>query len=369
MLHIGQSLFNVRTIKKGLMCARSIFETIDRKPQINLDEPGSMLIEDNIGDIEFRNVSFTYPGKDKPVLDKVSFTIKQGSTVAIVGPSGSGKSTIAKLLERFYDPLEGNIYVNNEDLKNLSLRNYRQHIGYVGQEPCLFHETINENLLNSNPDATDEEICQALTTSYAFDFVKNLPERLDTNVGAIGGKISGGQKQRIAIARALVRKPDLLIFDEATSALDKESEYHVQRAIDNIQSDKMTKVIIAHRLTTIKNSDEIIVVQQGKIIERGTHRQLMDEAGVYSKMYNMQEKEISIIENIDDKQKDLEMEKDDDLISLIAGDEGLKQEDATLSSFEILKRLSKHNKSKWSIVIVIFSLAFTGGVLILLSPF
>ena len=193
------------------------------------------------------------------------------------------------MIERFYDPCTGEVRVNCENLTNVNLREYRNRIGYVGQEPCLFNESIRDNLLNSNPHATEAEIIEALKNSNAWDFVKRLPKGIDTSVGAVGGKLSGGQKQRIAIARALVRKPDLLIFDEATSALDNESEKRVQAAIDNINTEGITKVVIAHRLTTIKDSEKIIVLDQGSIIEEGDHDHLMQMKGVYYDLTNIQQ--------------------------------------------------------------------------------
>ena len=188
----------------------------------------------------------------------MSLCFKSGKTTALVGPSGWGKSTIVRLLERFYDPTQGKVFVGDKDLKSINLQHYRRKIGYVGQEPCLLNESIKNNLLNANPYATDEELIDCLKLAQAYDFVLKLPNGINTDVGGVGNKLSGGQKQRIAIARALIKKPDLLVLDEATSALDSENERAVQSAIDNIKKTHViTTVVVAHRLTTIQNADLI----------------------------------------------------------------------------------------------------------------
>ena len=271
-------------------CARAI-SVIEREPAIKIDDPEAQPVASIDQDIEFNDVRFTYKSRDIQVLKGVSLTFKRGEMTALVGISGSGKSTIVKLLERFYDPDSGTIMVNGTDLKNLNLREYRSKIGYVGQEPFLFNQTVKENLLNAKPDATDDEIDKALKDAMAYDFVQKMPNKLDTDVGAIGSKISGGQKQRIAIARALLRKPEVLILDEATSALDKKNERSVQKAIDRINSENnITTVVIAHRLSTIKDADMIYCFEKGNIAENGTHDQLMKNSGPYANFYSAQEK-------------------------------------------------------------------------------
>ena len=228
-----------------------------------------------ISDIKIENVTFKYEGRNKLVLDNVSLWFRNGKTTALVGPSGCGKSSIIKLIERFYDPTEGQVLVNSKDLKTIQLQQYRRKIGYVGQEPCLLNETIRENLLNGNPDATDNELIEALKHAQAYDFVQKLPKGINTEVGGVGSKLSGGQKQRIAIARAILKKPDLLILDEATSALDSENERAVQAAIDSIgKTHSITTIVIAHRLTTIQNADFIYVLNNGKVVEMGNHTNL-----------------------------------------------------------------------------------------------
>ena len=209
----------------------------------------------------------------------------------MVGPSGSGKSTIAKLLLRCYDPNKGRISVNEKDLKTINLRSYRHRIGYIGQEPCLLHDTIRNNLLLSNPEASEDELYQALKSARALDFVKKLDEGIDTNVGSVGGKLSGGQKQRIAIARALLRKPDLLIFDEATSALDMKNEREVEKAIQAINEEQsITRVVIAHRISAISNADKIIVLKDGQVEDEGHHEGLINNNEFYSETYKLQSK-------------------------------------------------------------------------------
>lgn len=283
------SFHNIRAFNRGLRSVGEIQAIINRKPNIPLDHPDYEPVNSIDSDIHFENVTFSYPGSGQVVLKNISFTIEHGKTTAIVGPSGSGKSTVVKLLERFYDPVAGKVVVNNKDLRVLNLRQYRHRVGYVGQEPCLLNESIRENLLNANPEATEDDIDEALETVTASGFISRLKDGIDSNVGSVGSKISGGQKQRLAIARAIIKKPDLLIFDEATSALDTENEEKVQKAINEVLRMDMTKVIIAHRLSTIEKADKIIVVQDGEIIEEGTHTQLMQSNNLYHTLVNIQE--------------------------------------------------------------------------------
>lgn len=234
------------------------------------------------GKIELKSVCFRYPSaEDHQVLSEFSLEIEAGKTTALVGPSGGGKSTIIQLLERFYDPTSGSIELDGEPLTSLNLRSMRQHMGYVGQEPVLFNTTIRENLLFAQPNATEDEMIEALKAANAWDFIqdKMTEHGLDTVVGATGGKLSGGQKQRIAIARAFLKKPRVLLLDEATSALDKVNEKAVQDAIQNYRksSGDITIVVIAHRLSTIIDADKIVVVKDGKLVEMGTHSQLLQD--------------------------------------------------------------------------------------------
>jgi ABC-type multidrug transport system fused ATPase/permease subunit len=211
------------------------------------------------------------------VLNNFTCTFEKGKTTAIVGPSGSGKSTIVQLLMRFYDPIQGTVLIDGERLDSLKLRSFRKQIGYVSQEPILFNCSIKENILLGCPEATDQEIIEALKMANAWDFVDKYPQKLETNVGAGGGQLSGGQKQRIALARAIIKKPKILIFDEATSALDKKNEAEVQKAINEMKKKigDITTITIAHRLSTIKEADRILVLKKGLIVEDGDHDYLL----------------------------------------------------------------------------------------------
>jgi ABC-type multidrug transport system fused ATPase/permease subunit len=213
--------------------------------------------------------------------------INPGQKVALVGQSGSGKSTIIQLLERFYDPIRGTITIDGVDLKSLDLKSYRRNLGLVSQEPILFSGTIFENILFGNPDATQEEVESAAKMANAFDFIMKQPEGFNTMVGEKGTQLSGGQKQRIAIARAILKNPKILLLDEATSALDTESERLVQSALDQLMQNRTT-IIIAHRLSTVRNADVICVMMNGKIVEQGTHDHLIQLNGVYSNLVSKQ---------------------------------------------------------------------------------
>jgi ATP-binding cassette subfamily B (MDR/TAP) protein 1 len=244
------------------------------------------------GHIKFESVSFAYPTRpDDPILTKLSIDIEAGKTIAFVGPSGGGKSTIVKMLERFYDPIEGAVCIDGVNIKDINVKHLRSCIGYVGQEPNLFATTISQNIKYGNPSATQEQIEEAARLANAHDFISSFPDAYNTQVGDKGAQLSGGQKQRIAIARVLVANPSILLLDEATSALDSESEIVVQEALDNVlKAQQRTTLIIAHRLSTIRNADVIAVVQGGAIIEKGTHDELMvADTGYYRKLVVTQE--------------------------------------------------------------------------------
>lgn len=247
------------------------------------------------GEIEFKNVVFHYPSRpEQKVLQGLNIKFEKGKTTAIVGPSGAGKSSITQMIERFYDPSEGQVLIDGKDLKTLSLVHFRKQIGYVSQEPVLFNTTIRKNILMGKPDATEEEITEALRKSNSWEFVENQPEGVNTHVGAGGNQLSGGQKQRLALARAFIKKPKVFIFDEATSALDKKNEREVQQAIDKMSQELngVTSIVIAHRLSTIKNADRILVLKNGMLEESGTHESLLRDFpnGTYSKLVADQEK-------------------------------------------------------------------------------
>ncbi|GJQ81868.1 hypothetical protein Trydic_g9894 [Trypoxylus dichotomus] len=264
--------------------AAKIFHVIDNQPEINLSKGNGTIIDYCKGHIQFQNVEFNYPSrKDVPVLKGVSLEIEPGETVALVGSSGCGKSTCIQLIQRFYDPIDGKITLDGEDIKNLDLDWYRSQIGVVGQEPVLFAMTIGENIKFGNKNASEEDIIKAAKKANAHSFISSLPDGYRTLVGDRGSQLSGGQKQRIAIARALVREPTILLLDEATSALDTNSEAQVQAAIDSV-SKECTTIIVAHRLSTIRNANKIIVFSDGQIVETGTHDELMALKSAY---YNL----------------------------------------------------------------------------------
>lgn len=237
--------------------------------------------------IKVRNVEFTYNPDRKIVLKNISFDIPRDSRVGIVGPSGSGKSTITELLMRFYDPQAGQIFIDDIDLRDIDLQSWRKHIGVVSQDTFLFNDTIKANIIFTKPGATEDEIEEAARRSHIHQFIQTLPAGYDTLIGESGVLLSGGQRQRLAIARAILPEPEILIFDEATSALDTESEQIVQNAINEIAQNR-TVITIAHRLSTVLNSDIILVLDNGCIIEKGKHQELLQKQGLYRKLVNMQ---------------------------------------------------------------------------------
>ena len=276
------------TFAQGLVGASRIVHLLNTIPDIK--EAAVPIHPDKLtGLIEFKHVKFSYEKEQGPVIDDFSLMIHPGEKVALVGPSGSGKSTITNLLLRFYDVSSGAIKVDNLDIRKLSFDAYRKHIGVVLQEPFLFSGSIRENIAYAKEDASDEEIEQAARLANVEEFVNHLPEGYDTVIGENGASLSGGQKQRLAIARAVLKNPSILILDEATSALDTVSEYLVQEALDRLMEGKTT-IIIAHRLSTIQNADKIIVLESGRIVQQGTHEQLMAVDGVYKELYQTQRK-------------------------------------------------------------------------------
>ncbi|CAF3881045.1 unnamed protein product [Rotaria sordida] len=284
----------------------------------NLDSDKDLIKDDLIGDIHFSNVYFSYPSRpDVPILTNLSFNIKFGQTVALVGSSGSGKSTCIQLLQRFYDPQLGSILIDGKQVNQYNLKWLRKHIGVVNQEPVLFHTTIRQNILFGSDSATNEEIYQAAKIANAHDFIMTLPNKYETLVGERGAALSGGQKQRIAIARALLRDPKILLLDEATSSLDNESEKIVQKALDRVAQGRTT-LIIAHRLSTILNADKIIVMQQGEIVEEGDHDSLMKAQGVYFDLVKQQN--LRQLEEEEEEEEESEMEQKE-MTQLIPGDQ------------------------------------------------
>lgn len=261
-----------------------VFEVLDQEPEVK-DRPGAAELDHVRGRIDFENVSFAYdPETEGHVIKQLTFSVLPGQKVALVGPSGSGKSTIISLIPRFYDVDEGHVRIDERDVRDLKLGSLRRHIGVVLQSPVLFSGTIKENILYGKPEATRDELIAACQAANAYEFIKELPKGFDTEVGEAGGLLSGGQRQRITIARAFLKNPRILILDEATSALDSESEGLIQVALDRLMVGRTT-FVIAHRLSTIIGADKIFVLRQGRIVDTGTHEELLRRKGVYQSLY------------------------------------------------------------------------------------
>ncbi|KAM4557786.1 bile salt export pump [Odontesthes bonariensis] len=287
-MNLGQASPCLEAFASGRAAAKTIFETIDREPEIDCFSDDGYKLDKVKGDIEFNNVTFYYPSRPEvKILDNLSVQIKAGETTAFVGPSGSGKSTTIQLFQRFYDPKEGMVCLDGHDIRTLNIQWLRSLIGIVEQEPVLFATTIAENMRYGRPGVTMEDIIQAAKEANAYDFIMDLPQKFDTLVGEGGGQMSGGQKQRIAIARALIRNPKILLLDMATSALDNESEAIVQKALDNVRTGRTT-ISIAHRLSTIRNADVIVGFEHGQAVERGKHNELLERQGVYFTLVTLQ---------------------------------------------------------------------------------
>lgn len=275
---------------KAKSSAQQLKRLFERKPAIDTWEPDGQPLSRVQGHLEFRNVHFRYPTRpEQPVLRGLNLEIKAGQYVALVGASGCGKSTTIGLLERFYDPLVGQVLVDGKDISKLNVNDYRSHIALVSQEPTLYQGNIRENISMGSPlsDVSDAAIETACREANIYDFIISLPDGFNTLVGNKGGLLSGGQKQRIAIARALVRQPRILLLDEATSALDSESEAVVQAALDRAAKGRTT-ITVAHRLSTVRGADVICVFDQGKVVERGTHGELMALDGRYAELVRLQ---------------------------------------------------------------------------------
>ena len=271
-------------IQNGLAAAKRIYEILDTQPEI-VDSPGGMELKELKKSIEFRNVSFSYG--EGTVLRDINISIAAGEVVAVVGVSGGGKTTLASLIPRFYDLQKGEILIDGIDIRKFSINSLRSRIAIVNQEPFLFNDTIWNNIAYGNFNKSDEEIIQAAKAAYAYDFIVALPQGFDTVVGDRGVSLSGGQKQRICIARAFLKDAPILILDEATSSLDNESEKEVQKSLFNLMKGRTT-IIIAHRLSTVINASKIFVISDGKIVETGSHEELLGRGGEYSRLYRMQ---------------------------------------------------------------------------------
>ena len=270
---------------RTLAAAVRVFELMDTPPEVQ-EKPGALALADVQGEIRFEHVDFHYRD-DQEVLRDISFTAHPGQMVALVGHSGGGKTTLSKLVPRFYDPDTGRISLDGHDLRDVKLHSLRRHIAVVFQESFLFNGTIRENIAYGNLDATEDQILTAAQAANVHDFVMALPEQYETVIGERGIKLSGGQRQRVAIARALLKNPRILILDEATSSVDSETEGLIQDALDRLLADR-TSIVIAHRLSTILHADQILVIEDGHIVERGTHIELLTQNGIYSQLYHAQ---------------------------------------------------------------------------------
>ncbi len=274
------------SIRKGMGALERVESVLNADVSIR-DSEQAQAIAGFSEKIEFKNVSFQYQNADRPALKDIELTIPHGKIIALVGASGAGKSTIADLLPRFYDVTAGQILVDGQDIRQLRLYDLRHLMGIVSQEAILFNDTVRNNIAFGNEQATDADIEAAAKAANAHDFILALPENYATNIGDRGSKLSGGQRQRLTIARALLKNPPILILDEATSALDSESEQLVQVALDRLLQNR-TALVIAHRLSTVQHADEIIVLDAGRIVERGTHDVLLQQNGIYRKLVELQ---------------------------------------------------------------------------------
>ena len=272
--------------QNGVSGFKRFVEIMEEQPET--DAVGADELTDVDGEIEFKNVSFSYD-TTKEVLDNVNLKIQKGKKLALVGPSGGGKTTICHLLPNFYKLADdgGDIFIDGKNIRNLTLESVRKNIGIVQQDVFLFAGTIKDNILYGKPDATDEEVVDAAKKANIHDYILTLKNGYDTEIGERGVKLSGGQKQRISIARVFLKNPAILILDEATSALDNTTEVYIQESLDELCKGRTT-LVVAHRLSTIRNADEIVVVTKGKIAERGTHDQLISNGGVYKDLYALQ---------------------------------------------------------------------------------
>ena len=273
-------------IQIGAASAERIFGLLDTPPEI-VEDPDPVELDVFNNAIEFDQIHFEYSDADERVLDGVSFTIKKGEIVALVGPSGSGKSTIADLIPRFFDVSKGALRIDGKNVRKISFSSLRGSMGIVTQEVILFNDTIRKNIAYGQSDVTEEAIQKAAKAANALEFIEQTPDGFDTLIGERGVNLSGGQKQRLAIARALLKNPPILILDEATSALDTESEKMVQKAIEVLMKDR-TVLVIAHRLSTVQNADKIVVLDKGKILEVGSHNELYEKGGLYRRLYDIQ---------------------------------------------------------------------------------
>ncbi len=273
------------TIQSGLAAATRIFDLLDIEPDIK-EKHGAVELPRFHDCIEFDNVTFAY-NQEEPVLHGINLKVQQGEILAVVGSSGGGKTTLANLLPRFHDVAQGAVRIDGHDIRDVTIHSLRSQMALVTQQTILFNETVRNNIGYGSPDCSEEDIRRAADAAFALEFIEDLPKGFETVIGESGARLSGGQRQRISIARAILKDAPLLVLDEATSALDTESERKVQKALENLMKNRTT-IVIAHRLSTIKNADRIIVMQEGKLVEEGSHEQLLQAGGVYTGLYTMQ---------------------------------------------------------------------------------
>jgi subfamily B ATP-binding cassette protein MsbA len=276
---------SITVIQRALASAERIFSITDTKPVIT-EKPDAVAIEAFTQGVSFKDVSFAY--EQEPVLKNISFNLEKGKTIALVGKSGGGKSTIADLIPRFYDPSQGEVVIDGVNLRDCRIESIRRHMGIVTQQSILFNDTVFNNIAFGQDNPAEEDVIRAAKIANAHEFIMETEHGYQTNVGEDGAKLSGGQRQRLSIARAVMANPPILILDEATSALDSHSEKLVQEAITKLMENR-TSLVIAHRLSTIQHADEILVIDKGEIVERGTHEALMAREGAYSTLTRMQE--------------------------------------------------------------------------------
>lgn len=273
------------TLQTGLGASERVFGLMDREITIS-EKENAINLDTHTPIIHFKDVQFKYEESKSMALDSINFSALSGKVLALVGPSGGGKSTIMNLIPRFYDVMGGSIQINGVDIRDMSVQSLRSHIALVSQDITIFDDTVLNNIRYSKPEASDDEVRMAADLAYAHDFIEAMPQGYDTMLGEDGVRLSGGQRQRIAIARAILRDAPILLLDEATSALDNESEQAVQKALEKLEKGRTT-IVIAHRLSTVQKADEIIVLDQGRIVEQGSHQYLLDKNGLYARMYNV----------------------------------------------------------------------------------
>jgi len=360
--NIGNAAPHFEAIQMARGTAATVFDIIERKPTIDSSSESGDKVKNLEANIEFRDVHFSYPMRSEvKILNGFNLKIRSGETVALVGPSGCGKSTIIQLIQRFYDPVFGKVLIDGTDIKDLNLGWIREQIGVVGQEPVLFDTTIAENIiLGSNQKSVDQKDIEfSAIEANAHEFISKLPEKYETYVGDRGAQLSGGQKQRIAIARALIGKPKILLLDEATSALDLQSESLVQTALDRASKGRTT-IIVAHRLSTIINSDRIFFIQDGQVMECGSHSELMAKKGLYYNLVVAQQTQSKDDEDVNsliiDNEQEINFKRtislDSDPTSLVGKDDDSdNQPEQVLKQFSQMRLLRMLSLDKYYIIL------------------